>query len=164
MVAKHFLGGILRRDDMPKTRADHSTAQLKRVVARHLRAAMDKKDVKGRELASQIGVGPQTLSDWRKGRYLPSVENLLALAKALREPVSFLVGDAFHGVDSLEALGRQLGTRLGQRRAAALTHVSDADLRAGVDALIGRHVVESGPISPARRAQANRRTRKNSRK
>lgn len=147
---------------MPKTRADERTEALKRTIGRHLKAAMAKKDVLGRELALQVGVEPGSVSDWRVGRSLLTIENLLEVAKALDEPVSFLVGDAFHGIDSIEALGRQLAVRLGQRRLSALTHLPDTTILAAIDHALGQHIAEVGPIPghSARRQPTRQKRRK----
>ncbi len=53
---------------MPKTRADGATDKLKKVWAEHVRAAMDKRGLSGREVAQALDVGPQTVSNWRAER------------------------------------------------------------------------------------------------
>ena len=53
---------------MPKTRADGATDKLKKVWAEHVRAAMDKRGLSGREVAEALDVAPQTISNWRAER------------------------------------------------------------------------------------------------
>jgi len=136
---------------MPKTRSDGATDRLKKVWAEHVRAAMDKRGLSGREVAQALDVGPQTVSNWRAGRSVPSVQNLVDFSTLVREPISWLIGDHLHGRDSIDALGKQLALRLGHARLAELKRLSDRELLDALDLLIGRHRV-AGRKSAARKA------------
>lgn len=124
----------------PKSRNDETTAALHGAWAARVRASMDKAGVSGRRVAKACGISPQVVSDWRAGRSLPSVENLIAFSALVKEPVSFLIGDRLHGKNTFESLSRALGTRLGGARLRALAEVSDGDLKDAIDLLLGRQI------------------------
>jgi len=112
---------------------------------------MDKRGLSGREVAQALDVGPQTISNWRAGRSVPSVQNLVDFSILVREPISWLIGDHLHGRDSIDALGKQLALRLGHARLAELRRLSDRELLDALDLLIGRHRV-AGRKSAARKS------------
>lgn len=127
---------------MGKSRGDETTATLKKAWSRRVIACMDKCELKGTAVADAVGVSPQVVTDWRKGRSLPSVENLLAFAWLVNEPISYLAGDRLHGKRTIDTMSRDLGTRLGFARLEALQSVTDGDLRDAIDLLIGRTIAK----------------------
>ena len=57
------------------------------------------KDYTGRALAEELGVTPNTVSNWVKGKSTPSGDDLLRIAKALDVDVR----DLFHSTKTKEA-------------------------------------------------------------
>ena len=57
------------------------------------------KDYTGRALAKELGVTPNTVSNWVKGKSTPSGDDLLRIAKALDVDVR----DLFHSTKTKEA-------------------------------------------------------------
>ena len=57
------------------------------------------KDYTGRALAEELGVTPNTVSNWVKGKSTPSGDDLLRIAKALYVDVR----DLFHSTKTKEA-------------------------------------------------------------
>ena len=47
--------------------------------------------LKGKELAERVGCHPPDISDWEKGKNIPSVESLMKLARALETNETWLV-------------------------------------------------------------------------
>ena len=102
---------------------------------------MERRGLTGQAVADHLGVTPATVSQWRHGERLPSVQILIAYAALVGEPASWLIGDRLHGTGSIATLSQRLGLRLGPERLEALDQVEDGDLLDAVDLAIGRHSV-----------------------
>lgn len=138
-----------RANAMPKSENSDYTAQLKRLFAERLVAAMAKPGaLNGVQLAAKLGVEGQIVTDYRKGRALPGFENFVKLLEALGEPSGWFIGRMAQD-DSLDALSRRLGARLGKNLLAALTHVDDETLVRTLEHAIGASVAASGALPPA---------------
>jgi transcriptional regulator with XRE-family HTH domain len=105
-------------------------------IARNIRAAIAEAGITQAELAKKLHAGPGAVGNWGQGLTVPSLENLILIALEVRQSVSWLVGDALHGFDTLERFERDLAVRLGGERLRALADVSDADLLPQIDLLI----------------------------
>lgn len=124
---------------MPKKHHTKQTVAARQQLARNLRAAMAETGMKPAELAAKVKVGPSTVGDWLSGRSAPSLENLLLVATIVRQSVSWLVGDALHGLDTLEQYQQELAVRLGGERLRGLRNVPDDVLLGQLDLLIRSH-------------------------
>ena len=121
---------------MPKKHETERTVAARKQFARNLCAAMEDQRLTPAELARQMNLTSQTVSDWRSGRSAPGLENLIILAGKVRQSISWLCGDAFHGTDTLEHHQQDLAVRLGGERLRALSRVPDSDLLPQIDLLI----------------------------
>lgn len=146
---------------MPKRHDSERTKAVRQQFGKNLRAALEYSGQTQAALAREIDVGPQTVSDYIGGRSLPSVDTLVLIAAFVGQSVSWLVGDAFHGRDTLEAHQKDLALRLGGERLKALAEVEDEDLWAVMDLLIkgtnGQSETKSAKpkTRPRRRRSAN---------
>lgn len=59
-----------------------------------LRLARKRRGLHQQELAARIGVSPKAVSRWERGERSPEDDNLASLARELRFPVSYFLGDA----------------------------------------------------------------------
>lgn len=124
---------------MGRRHDDERMKAARKQFSRNLRAAIEDAGIDQAELARRLGIGPSSVGNWCQGRAIPSVENLILTASIVRQSVSWLVGDALHGFDTLERYERDLAIRLGGQRLRALAQVPDATLLAQVDLLIRSH-------------------------
>lgn len=146
---------------MPKR---HDTAQTRAVrnqFAANLRAAMADAGIGNAELARRVKVGASTVGDWVSGRSAPSLENITLVAREVRQSVSWLCGDAMHGLDTIEQHERHLALRLGGERLRALRVVPDDVLLGQIDLLIRSHLAAAQTSADE---SAPRRTRRSRRK
>jgi len=65
---------------------------VRRVFAKRLSLALQRKRMTGRALAKILGVNEARISDYRAGRKTPGVEYLVAIADALDVSVDWLLG------------------------------------------------------------------------
>jgi len=116
---------------MPKSRNNESTAALHGAWAARVCASMEKAGVSGSDVARAIGVSPQVVSDWRAGRCLPSVENLIAFSDLVGESADFLLSDdeRLGGPESKESSTSSLN-QLISRRAHTEIEKAQADAKA----------------------------------
>jgi len=132
---------------MPKESAE--SEEFKKRLGKHIAAALRNSGLKSNELAEKVGVAASTVTEWKKGRRAPNAEHVVAIARATRESVSFLLSDALPKSQSLETASRALSARLGARRAQLLLAIPDKRLLRELDALIGsamaEGVIESAP-------------------
>jgi transcriptional regulator with XRE-family HTH domain len=143
---------------VPKIRGEGDTSAFRRRVGRHIAAARERAGLQGQELAEKVGVRPSTVTDWEKGRKAPSVENLVAVARATRESVSFLLSDALPARGSLETISRELIATIGGRRAEHLLGIPERRLHRSLDAVIGEYLSETKPAPQGRPAQRHNPT------
>lgn len=121
---------------MPRRHKDERMEAARKQFAANLRAALADAGMGQADLAKKLHASPGSVGNWCQGIALPSVENLILTAMVVRQSVSWLVGDALHGFDTLERYERDLAIRLGGERLRALARVPDDALLAQVDLLI----------------------------
>lgn len=61
-------------------------------VGERIRAARERMQISSTQLAGQIGMSRQLITNWEKGRRLPTLESIISLADTLNAPVTFLLG------------------------------------------------------------------------
>lgn len=144
---------------MPKKHGTDRTTAARRQLARNLRASMADAGLGNADLARRLGVSPSTVGDWVSGRSAPSIENLVLVASIVRQSVSWLCGDALHGLDTLEHHQQDLAVRLGGERLRALSRVPDEALLAQIDLLLRSHPPTEETVSES---AAKRKARKKS--
>lgn len=74
--------------EVEKRQALYSTITIKDMREYRKQAGLNQQD-----LASFVGVRRETISDWERGLYFPSNENLKKLARILKVPASKLEAD-----------------------------------------------------------------------
>ena len=74
--------------------ADASEETLKRRLGEALRDARQQAGLTQAEVAELVETDPETISRFERGKALPSLVRLLALAEALKTPMGNLVGKA----------------------------------------------------------------------
>jgi transcriptional regulator with XRE-family HTH domain len=72
----------------------------------NLRRLLGLHDLRGREAARMIGVSPQSLSEWMRGRRQPNLQMLLRVASFVE-----ISGERLLRAPFRELLGRELGDR-----------------------------------------------------
>lgn len=65
---------------------------LKKIFAARLAATREQRQVSQRQLAFRVGVSPRAVGQYEQGENLPSVEVLVALARALEVSTDHLLG------------------------------------------------------------------------
>lgn len=121
---------------MPRRHKNDRMEKARGQIARNIRAAIDEAGITQAQLAERLDAGPGAVGNWCQGRSIPTLENLILIAREVRQSVSWLVGDALHGFDTLERFERDLAVRLGGERLRALANVPDEALLTQVDLLI----------------------------
>ncbi|WP_367607602.1 helix-turn-helix domain-containing protein [Legionella sp. W05-934-2] len=71
---------------------------ISEIVGERIRAARERQQMTSTDLAKRIGMSRQLITNWEKGRRLPTLESIIALADSLNIPATFLLGVS----DSLE--------------------------------------------------------------
>lgn len=146
---------------MPRRHKNERMEMARKQVARNIRAAIDEAGITQAELASRLDAGPGAVGNWCQGRSVPTIENLILIAREVRQSVSWLVGDALHGFDTLERYERDLAVRLGGERLRALGDVPDSDLLPQIDLLIRSRAtppeMQTGAHRPAKRRAVRRK-------
>ena len=59
---------------------------------------MEKNKTSGTELAKVMGVKPPTISNWRKGKKIPKIENIEKMAKYYNVPMEYLTEEEQEGL------------------------------------------------------------------
>lgn len=62
------------------------------MFGRRLKAVMKTRGVRASWVADELGVTPNTVTNWRKGRVVPHADTLIALSQLLGEKVDWLLG------------------------------------------------------------------------
>lgn len=89
----HSHNARTRRPVRPPTRSKAETDPLALEIGERVFEARTRRGMKGVTLAAALEVPPSALTAWERGRVVPSVRTLLALAKALRVgPTELLPG------------------------------------------------------------------------
>ena len=138
---------------MPKKHKTRQMTDLRAQFVRHLLAAIADAGLDQSKLARLVDLKPGTVGDYCSGRSSPGMENLVLVADALGQSVSWLVGDKLHGTDTLERHQKDLAIRVGGERLRALGAVPDDELLAQLDELIQRHPItaETSKVSTIKR-------------
>lgn len=77
-------------------------------VGERIRAVREKRQLTSTGLAEKIGMSRQLITNWEKGRRLPTLESIISLSDTLNAPVTYLLGIS----DSLEEpIERKLSVR-----------------------------------------------------
>ena len=140
---------------MPKKRMDPKTLSWRLLMGRHILAARGRKGWTQADLAERVGVGTSSVSAWENGQDAPSLDNLMSVAEATGQSVSFLVAEKMRSKrESLEWAALELGVALGHRRVQALLRMPQARLRKEIDAILGAFLTESEDSSPSRERRA----------
>lgn len=145
---------------MAKSQATEQTKLIREQFGRHLRAALDDAGMTPADLSRATMLTPGTIGDYLSGRSAPSIVNLILIARAVKQSVSWLVGDSLHGRDTLEYHQKELALRLGGERLRALADVEDDELWAMIDLLIKGS--ESPSVTKPAQRNSKRRASKRS--
>lgn len=121
---------------MPRRHKTDRMNAARAQFARNLTAAIEDAGITQADLARALGASPGTVGNYCQGLSVPALENLIIIARTVRQSVSWLVGDVLHGTDTLEQYERALAIRLGGERLRALAHVPDDSLLSQIDLLI----------------------------
>ena len=127
---------------MPKRHKTVEMRAVRRQFSKSLVASMKKLHITGVALATEVDVSTSTVTDWRKGRSIPSGENLHRVARAVQETTSFLMGDRLPKKDSIGALSQSVGTTLGARRLEALSQMKSTWMLREIDRMVGTYFAE----------------------
>lgn len=67
--------------------------EIKRIVSSRLVSCRKEKDLTQAELAKEIGSNPTTVATWEQGKSMPSIMQLLRLAKYYEKSIGFMYGE-----------------------------------------------------------------------
>jgi len=117
---------------MPRTKA--TNMQLRQRVARRLRDARVAQNLSQEDLAEKLGVAPESVSRFERGRSPLSLELLGRASRVLGVPIEQLVGKGPAGLSTEETELVEAWRRLGAQGRRAVLEV----LRLGCEVQAGR--------------------------